>query len=105
MWKTLFVVLATLTLISSAVSAEAGTVVLISDTWDNICKVEIKWGANAPNNDSSATFEHVEKGWKVSKPDRICYRRSGQPSNCSSEMTAWTCCTHNISGSYQCSLS
>lgn len=105
MRKTLFVVLATVALISSAVSAEAGTVVLVSDTWDNICKVEIKWGTNAPNTGPSETFEHVEKGWEVRKSDRICYRRSGQPSNCSSKMTAWTCCTHNISGTYQCSLS
>jgi hypothetical protein len=105
MQKTLFLAIMTIALFAISLRAEAGTVVLHSDTWDNICKVEIKWGTNAPDSGPSQSFENVEKGWKVSKADRICYRRSGQPSNCNSQMTAWNCCTHNISGTYECSLS
>lgn len=105
MRKALYFTVVTLALVAISSEAKAGTVVLVSDTWENICKVEIKWGMNAPDSGPSQTFENVEKGRRWSKTDKICYRRSGQPSNCDSQMTAWTCCTHLISGTDECSLS
>lgn len=104
MFKNLTLALALVTAGVSAMPANAGNVRLVSDTWDNICKVEVKWGMNAPERGNSQTFSDVQKGWELIKADRLCYRRSGDPGNCDSQMTLWTCCTHLISGTDDCSL-
>lgn len=86
------------TLIST--NAHAGTIILKSDIWDNICKVEIKRGHNG----SVSTYSNVSRGQTFSASDRICYRRSGNPSQCNSGLTMWNCTTRNISGTETISL-
>jgi hypothetical protein len=105
MWKQAIFVLCSVVALVIGLPAKAGTVVLVSDTWDYICKVEVMWGMNAPQEGPSQTFSGVKKEWKFEKPDRICYRRSGDPRNCDSHLTSWTCCSHLISGKDECSLS
>jgi hypothetical protein len=105
MLKRLAIVLALVGVGSITLPAAAGNVRLVSDTWDNICKVEIKWGMNAPQEGPGETFNNVPRDWSVTKADRICYRRSGDPAICSSQWTPWSCCTHLISGTDDCSLS
>lgn len=90
---------------STAAPAGRGTIILESDTWDSICKVEIVKGMNAPNRGPRSSYSNVKKGRTFSASDRICYRRSGRPRDCGSSMTQWTCCSHLISGSDTCSLS
>ncbi len=104
MTKKLLVMTALLTACVLAISAKAGNVKLVSDTWDSICKVEVAWGMNAPQKGSSQSFSSVKKEWSITKADRICYRRPGDPRNCNSQLTAWTCCSHLISGTDKCSL-
>jgi hypothetical protein len=69
--------------------ALAGDVKLVSDTWDNVCGVEISWGPNAPDDTHSEHFVDVETGWSITKPDKLCYRRAATPDNCDSGMTQW----------------
>lgn len=105
MTKKLLIAVALATVAILTIPAQAGNVKLVSDTWDNICKVEVMWGLNAPQEGRRQSFSNVQKGWSITKADRICYRRSGDPRNCSSQMTAWTCCSQLISGTDECSLS
>jgi len=91
-----------ITLVSSLVLSStsfAGTVKLVSNTWDNICKVQVTTGSKSPNSYIS-TYKNVRKnsGWSKSGSNRLCYRRSGNPSNCNSSYTDWTCDTKNTSG-------
>lgn len=81
----------------------AGTVKLLSDAWDYICKVQVTGGMDAPNT-SVATFSNVRKGWSVSRSDRLCYRRSGNPDDCDSGYSDWRCINQMISGTYEFSL-
>lgn len=90
---------------STSAPAGRGTIILESDTWDSICKVEIVKGMNAPNRGPRSSYSNVKKGRTFSASDRICYRRSGRPRDCGSSMTQWTCCSHLISGTDTCSLS
>lgn len=73
--------------------ASAGSIRLISDTWDNICKVEVKSGQNAPQEGQSESFSNVPRNWEITRSDRLCYRRSGNPSDCNSGWTDWRCDT------------
>lgn len=103
--KSVLVLAFVITVVVIATPAMAGNVRLVSETWDNICKVEVKWGMNAPQEGPGQIFTNVEKGTVVTtQADKLCYRRSGDPGNCNSQMTAWTCCTHLISGTDDCSL-
>ena len=78
------------TLTSAVVApAWAGEVKLVSDAWENVCRVEITWGANAPNGTPVEQFLDVRRSWTITKPDRLCYRRSSTPENCDSGMTQW----------------
>jgi len=86
-----------------APAAFAGTVVLISDTWDNICRVEVTTGINAPNT-SVQPFSGVRPGRVTSGTDRLCYRRSNDPRNCSSGLTEWRCSAKLTSGTENFSL-
>ncbi len=69
--------------------ASAGDVKLVSDTWDNVCGVEITWGADAPNGTPLEVHADVPRNWSVTRPDRLCYRRASTPGNCDSGMTQW----------------
>lgn len=89
---------------TSGVGSGLGTIILESDTWDSICKVEIVKGMNAPDRGARSSYNNVKKGRTFSASNRICYRRSGRPRDCGSSMTSWTCCSHLISGSDTCSL-
>ncbi len=83
--------------------AFAGQVKLVSDTWDNICKVQVTGGMNAPNT-SIRTFRNVRRGWSATRTDKLCYRRSGRPRDCGSGYTNWHCASQMISGTYIYSL-
>lgn len=80
----------TCTLISAFVAdASAGDVKLVSDTWENVCGVEVSWGADAPNETQVEFHRDVPRNWSITKPDRLCYRRASTPDNCDSGMTQW----------------
>ena len=68
--------------------AAAGEVKLVSDTIDRVCRVEVTSGSDAPNA-AVETYTDVEKGWSITKPDKLCYRRASTPDNCDSGMTQW----------------
>jgi len=70
-------------------NALAGDVKLVSDTWENVCGVEITWGPDAPNGTPSEFHTDVPRNWSITKPDRLCYRRASTPDNCDSGMTQW----------------
>jgi len=84
--------------------ATAGTVILKSATWAKICKVEVVTGMNAPDKGSRSSYDNVSKGTITTAADKLCYRRSNDPSNCSSALGPWTCCSKLTSGSDTCSL-
>lgn len=69
--------------------ALAGDVKLVSDTWDNVCGVEITSGADAPTGTPVEFYTDVPRNWSITKPDRLCYRRASTPDNCDSGMTQW----------------
>ena len=96
---------ALLFLIGSSTEAYAGSVVLVSDTWDNIPVVEITAGLNAPNT-PVMRHENVSKNWS-SNPyqDRVCYRRSNNPSDPNSSLGPWKCAQQLTDGTYNFSLS
>ncbi len=83
--------------------AVSGTVVVVSDVWDYICRVQITTGMNAPNTHIT-TYNNVKINQTFTGTDRLCYRRSGDPSNCNSGWTSWTCQSELGSGSYRFSL-
>jgi hypothetical protein len=53
-----------------------------------VCRVEVATGPDAPNA-SVETYTDVEKGWSITKPAKLCYRRASTPDNCESGMTQW----------------
>jgi len=75
----------------------AGTVKLESPKFDKICKVQVTTGNNPPNKMLN-TYTNVSKGFSVSGEDRLCYRRSANPSDCDSNYTEWTCNSKQGSG-------
>lgn len=74
--------------LSSVPYALAGDVKLVSGL-DSVCRVEITWGPNAPDGTPVEFYSDVPKNWSITKPDRLCYRRALDPSNCESGMTQW----------------
>ena len=100
--KTIIVLIAFIVSMHSSV-AVAGSVKLISDDWDSICKVQITSGFNAPDT-SIETFTNRKKGWSITRSDKLCYRRSGSPNNCGSGYTAWSCMSQTTSGTSSFSL-
>jgi hypothetical protein len=84
-----------------AAQASAGEVKLVSDTLDMICRVEVTSGPDAPNGPVE-THTDVGKGWSITRPDKLCYRRASTPDNCDSGMTQWNtqwkCATKADSG-------
>jgi hypothetical protein len=92
----------------SVAHALAGDVKLVSDTLDSVCRVEVTWGANAPDGTPVEQFLEVERNWSISKPDRLCYRRASTPDNCDSGMTQWNtrwrCADNANSGTEELSL-
>jgi hypothetical protein len=101
--KGLLAALAVVTTLSS-VAARAGSVNLVSDTWDNICTVEVMTGLNAPQGGQVTPFSNVTKGWHMLAEERICYRRSGNPTDCKSALSLWSCSSNPGSGTDEFSL-
>jgi hypothetical protein len=81
-------VLVCLWVLGSIAAAAAGEIKLVSDTLDMICRVEVSTGPDAPNA-AVETYVDVAKGWSITKPDRLCYRRASTVDNCDSGMTQW----------------
>ena len=95
----------TVALLFTCSSAEAGSVQFKSDSWDNIPIVEFCQGLNAPQQcDISDTYYDVEREFVYVGEDKVCYRRSADPSNADSVLNAWTCAVQIISGTYTYSL-
>ena len=82
------VVFACVLSLSSVALVSAGEVKLVSDTLDMICRVEVTSGPDAPNAPVE-TYTDVARGWSITKPDKLCYRRPTTPDNCDSGMTQW----------------
>ena len=82
-----------------------GTIVVVSDTWDNIPEVEIVSGMNAPDDGNKLNLRDVQRGWQMPFEDHVCYRRSNDPGRPGSGLTPWSCFTRSISGSETVSLS
>ena len=87
--KLLLRLLVCLCISGSSTLAAAGDVKLVSDTLDIVCRVEVSWGAGAPEGTPVEQHLDVHRGWSVSKPGRLCYRRASTPDNCDSGMTQW----------------
>ena len=69
--------------------AAAGEIKLVSDTMEKVCRVEVASGPGAPDTTAVETHTDVEKGWSITKADKLCYRRASTPGNCDSGMTQW----------------
>jgi hypothetical protein len=67
----------------------AGDVRLVSDTFELVCSVEVSAGPDAPDDTRSEFHADVRKGWSITRPDKLCYRRPSTPDNCESGMTQW----------------
>lgn len=97
-----------LLILGSVRCAFAGDVRLISDSMDLVCSVEVSWGADAPNEATTEFHTDVKKGWSITKPDKLCYRRPATPDNCDSGMTQWRtqwkCAESTDSGTQELSL-
>ena len=81
--------------------AESAGVVLRSDTFAKICKVEVSKGRYADRSQNVAVFSGaVERGWsyQTHDADYLCYRRSTDPLNCWSEWTAYQCVRWTMDG-------
>lgn len=81
-------VLACVLAMTHVTPASAGEVKLVSDTMDKVCRVEVTSGPDAPDTPAE-TFFDVHKGWSITKPEKLCYRRASTPDNCDSGMTQW----------------
>jgi len=82
-----------------------GEITLVSDTWDNMPKVEVAWGTNAWQNPvGRQTYTNVKKGWRLTRESRICYRRSRNPSDPTSTLNTWTCSSNPASRPHTFSL-
>jgi len=68
--------------------AAGGEVRLVSDTIDVVCRVEVVTDPDTPNA-KVETYTDVAKGWSITKPEKLCYRRASTPDNCESGMTQW----------------
>jgi len=94
--------------LSPTTYALAGDVKLVSGNWESVCRVEITWGPNAPEGTPVEFYSDVPKNWSITKPDRLCYRRALDPSNCESGMTQWNtqwkCAAMTTSGIEELSL-
>ena len=71
------------------VPALAGDVKLISDQFELVCSVQVSSGPDAPNDEASEFHTDVRKGWSITRPDKLCYKRPTTPDNCESGMTQW----------------
>ena len=71
----------------------AGNIVLISDNWDYIYKLQYKTGMNAPEKGKMRTIRDVPEGARISGMDRICYRRKIREGDA---MSGWRCRTNTL---------
>lgn len=79
----------------------AGEIILKTDLWEFICKVEVAVGAESPD-----VIEHIHEFPGVKSGEeyansivftgegRLCYRRSSVVDDCYSEMNDWVCYTN-----------
>jgi hypothetical protein len=85
---------------SSAVAESAG-VVLRSETFLKICKIEVSKGTHSRGADNKIVFSGpIEKGWsyETHDGDYLCYRRSSDPANCWSQLSDYRCLTWTADG-------
>jgi hypothetical protein len=81
--------------------AEAAGVALRSDTYLKICRIELSKGPYSAGGKNPIVFSgSVEKGWsyQTRDADYLCYRRSTDPANCWSLMSAYRCSTWTMNG-------
>jgi hypothetical protein len=99
-WKVCVICLA-LALHRLSPQADAAGVVLSSNSFAKICRVEVSKGANADRSRNQVVFEGpIEKGWRYEThdADTLCYRRSKDPSNCWSDLTERRCIRWTMDG-------
>jgi hypothetical protein len=93
--------------LGSMARAAAGEVMLVSDTIDVICRVEVTSEPDA-SNAKVETYTDVVMGWSITRPEKLCYRRASTPDNCDSGMTQWNtqwkCAEKKDSGVVELSL-
>lgn len=69
-----------------------GSIKLVNNTWDYVAVVEIRWGNNAPQRPQGRrTVRGMSRDFELVREGRICFRRSGNPSDASSNLTNWRC--------------
>ncbi len=95
-------VLAPLCLLSLVSQSALGAgVVLRSDIFLKLCKIEISKGTDASGIKNRTVFSGpVEKGWsyEIHDADYLCYRRSSDPLDCGSKLTAHRCLSWSADG-------
>jgi hypothetical protein len=88
------------------VEALAGNVRLTAS--QGFCQVQIREGNWADPDQNPVTFNGpMSSGQQYvgSEGNQVCYRRSNNPSDCSSGLTvSATCASHTISGTYDASI-
>lgn len=85
------VLVAALSLIPTG-AALAGPIILENNAGPNVCEVQVSVGPDAPNGPIQ-TFGGLDFNWRQEiDADRLCYRVSVPPENCSGSFTDWRCC-------------
>ena len=79
----------------------AGDIVLKTELWDFICKVEVAVGPESPGViEKTYEFPGVQSGGEYVDgivfigEKRLCYRRSSVADDCYSDMNDWVCYTN-----------
>lgn len=101
--KLLFMLL----LLIVSTQARAGVVILRSDTWDYIVRVQVREGNSSNPEMNQLVYDGpVQRGKEFPSRDGVyqCYRRSGDPSSQTSALAEWQCNARTISGSEYWSL-
>lgn len=86
--------------LSTTVAYTAG-VILRSDTFLKVCKIEVSKGTHARGSENRIVYSgSVEKGWtyETHDGDYLCYRRSSDPTNCWSQFSEFRCLTWTTDG-------
>ena len=93
-----------LTVVAASAWVHAGSVRLVNNYYNTICKVEVIKGINAPQTGSPESYSNVAKGVVTSAEGRLCFRRSADPANCASPLTEWRCADKGTSGTLEFNL-
>ncbi|MEJ8573967.1 hypothetical protein [Microbaculum marinum] len=88
------IAVAALTGVMAAVSvpAVAATIILENNAGPNVCEVQVAIGPYAPEGPTE-NFGDLQFNWRRTfTTDKLCYRISEPPDDCSGVYSKWTCC-------------